>query len=69
VGLLVAFMPPAAKDALPPLLRPVLANGFVAGLAIALIMEHVMFRKKRPRPNGPEGAAGEEGPFQPKPGP
>ncbi|KMY68439.1 hypothetical protein AAU61_01800 [Desulfocarbo indianensis] len=49
VGLVVAFMPPEVKAALPPMLKPLLANGFVMGLAVALLLEHVLLRQ-RPTP-------------------
>lgn len=46
-GIVVSFMPPAAREALHPLLRPLLANGFVMGLLLALAMEHLVLRKPR----------------------
>ncbi len=46
VGLVVAFMPPEVKTALPALLKPILANGFVMGLLVALVLEHVLLRKR-----------------------
>lgn len=46
VGLVVAFMPPEVKAALPPLIKPILANGFVMGLAVALLLEHVLLRRR-----------------------
>jgi xanthine/uracil permease len=46
VGLVVAFMPEEVKAALPPLLKPILANGFVVGLMVALILEHVLLRRR-----------------------
>ncbi len=54
VGVIVSFMPEAARQALHPLIRPILANGFVVGLVLALLLEHVFFRGKKtpsvPRP-------------------
>jgi uracil permease len=47
VGLVVTFMPAEARQSLPPLLRPILANGFVAGLALALIMEHLVLPRRK----------------------
>ncbi len=44
-GLVVAFMPPEVKAALPPTLAPLLANGFVVGLAAALVLEHLLLRR------------------------
>ncbi|MBU1349318.1 xanthine permease, partial [Patescibacteria group bacterium] len=46
VGLVVAFMPPEVKAALPPMIKPILANGFVMGLAVALLLEHVLLRRR-----------------------
>ena len=46
-GVIVSFMPEAARQALHPLIRPVLANGFVVGLVLALLLEHVLFRRKK----------------------
>jgi hypothetical protein len=34
-------------------LRPVLGNGFVVGVALVLVLEHVIFR---PRPTGRQNA-------------
>lgn len=45
-GVCVAFMTPEMKQALHPLLRPLAANGFVVGLALALVLEHVVFRRR-----------------------
>jgi uracil permease len=44
VGLIVTFMPPIARAAFPGLLKPLMANGFVLGLAMALVMEHLVLR-------------------------
>ena len=46
VGLVVAFMPLSVKETLHPLLRPFLANGFVMGLSVALLLEHVLLRRR-----------------------
>ena len=45
-GVCVAFMTPEMKQALHPLLRPLAANGFVVGLALALVLEHLVFRRR-----------------------
>lgn len=44
-GLMVSFMPTAAAQALHPTLRPLLANGFVVGLSLALVLEHLLLRR------------------------
>jgi xanthine/uracil permease len=46
VGLVVAFMPADVKEALHPLVRPFLANGFVMGLSVALLLEHVFITRR-----------------------
>lgn len=45
-GLLVSFMPSAAKESLPPALAPLLGNGFVMGLVMALVLEHALLKKR-----------------------
>jgi xanthine/uracil permease len=44
VGTLVGFMPPDVIDTFPLLIRPIIGNGFVAGVFMALILEHVVYR-------------------------
>jgi len=46
VTLLVSFAPAGVMDQLPAILRPVLGNGFVMGVMIVFLLEHVIFRKK-----------------------
>jgi uracil permease len=46
-GLVVTFMAPEARQSLPTLLRPILANGFVVGLALALVMEHLVLPHRK----------------------
>ena len=45
LGTIVAFFPDQVLNVLPPFLRPVLGNGFVAGIFSALILEHIVFRR------------------------
>lgn len=45
VGVIVAFLPPAALAAFPESLRPILGNGFVVGIVCSLILEHVVMRR------------------------
>lgn len=47
-GLLVAFMPKDAFNALPDLIRPILGNGFVMGTLAVIFLEHAVFAKHRP---------------------
>ncbi|MCF8064057.1 MAG: purine/pyrimidine permease [Desulfarculaceae bacterium] len=46
-GVIVSFIPEAARQALHPVVRPILANGFVMGLVVALLLEHVFFRRQK----------------------
>ena len=46
LGVVVAFLPEEAVTAMPSLLRPVLANGFVVGTATALLLEFGLLRSK-----------------------
>jgi len=47
IALVVSFMPPTVGASMPPILRPLLANGFVMGVISVLLMEHWVFRKKK----------------------
>ncbi|MCW7753384.1 purine/pyrimidine permease [Desulfobotulus sp. H1] len=47
LGILVSYMPPEVRVALPPLLVPILGNGFVVGVFAALSLEHIVFRRSR----------------------
>ena len=49
-GVIVSFIPEEARQALHPVIRPILANGFVVGLVLALLLEHVLLRRKREDP-------------------
>lgn len=48
---MVAFLPAEIVSAFPLVLRPVLGNGFVVGVALVLILEHLVFRSALPRPS------------------
>ncbi|HJK82507.1 MAG TPA: purine/pyrimidine permease, partial [Methanocorpusculum sp.] len=41
-----SFLPDTAVAAIPAVIRPVLANGFVAGTVAVMLLEHVVFREK-----------------------
>lgn len=47
LALVVAFLPAEVSEALPAVLRPIVGNGFVMGVIVVLVMEHVIFRKRR----------------------
>lgn len=46
LGTLVAFLPGPVVAGIPALIRPLLTNGFVVGVAAALILEHLVYRKE-----------------------
>ncbi len=46
LALVVAFLPAEVSAALPAVLRPIVGNGFVMGVLVVLVMEHVIFRKR-----------------------
>jgi xanthine/uracil permease len=45
LGIIVSFLPGEAVATFPPLLVPIIGNGFVVGVLAVLIMEHVVFRR------------------------
>lgn len=47
IAILVAFMPKELSNEIPALIRPIVANGFVMGVLSVLILEHLVFRKKK----------------------
>lgn len=47
-GILVAFLPADVVSAFPSHLRPILGNGFVMGVLVSLLLEHVIFRTRAP---------------------
>ncbi len=44
IGVMVAFLPGEVVASFPSHLRPILANGFVIGVLVSLLMENVIFR-------------------------
>ena len=46
VGVIVAFLPADITATFPPTLKPILSNGFVMGVVVSLLLEHVIFRSK-----------------------
>ncbi|WP_342679736.1 purine/pyrimidine permease [Methanofollis sp. UBA420] len=46
IGTVVAFLPAAIAAGFPATLRPVIANGFVVGVVLVLILEHFVYRKR-----------------------
>lgn len=49
-GLVISFLPAAALADCPAFLRPLVGNGFVMGIAMALVLEHAVFRRKNQEP-------------------
>jgi len=47
LGVIISYLPPAVLNSFPPILKPILGNGFVVGVIAVLIMEHIVFRQKR----------------------
>ena len=45
LGTVVAFLPGTVIDTFPVVLKPILGNGFVVGVAAALALEHVFFKR------------------------
>jgi xanthine/uracil permease len=45
LGTLIAFLPSNIIEIIPSMIRPVLGSGFVVGVLMAIIMEHLIFRK------------------------
>ena len=46
-GVIVAFLPAEVVSSFPSQLRPILGNGFVMGVLISLLLEHVIFRTSK----------------------
>lgn len=46
LGTLIAFMPSDLAAGIPAVIRPLAANGFVLGVTAALILEHVVYRRR-----------------------
>ena len=47
VGTSVAYLPAAVVNTLPAILRPMLGNGFVVGVVLCLVLEHLVFPQSR----------------------
>lgn len=45
IALLVSFLPGGLTEQIPLFLRPIVGNGFVMGILVMLVMEHLIFRK------------------------
>ncbi len=47
LSLVISFMPAEVTAVIPSFLRPILGNGFVMGVIVVLLLEHVIFRPRR----------------------
>ena len=47
LSLVISFMPAEVTAIIPSFLRPILDNGFVMGVIVVLLLEHVIFRPRR----------------------
>lgn len=47
LSIIISFLPDSVLNTFPALLRPIFGNGFVVGVVVVLIMEHLIFRKKK----------------------
>lgn len=47
ITLLISFAPASAVQELPAIIRPIVGNGFVMGVIMVFIMEHLIFKKRQ----------------------
>ena len=45
--LILSFAPQSALATIPSLLRPIVGNGFVMGIIIILLLEHIFLKDKK----------------------
>ena len=45
--LALSFAPQEAMDAIPSLLRPIVGNGFVMGIIVIILLEHIVLRERK----------------------
>lgn len=50
LGNVIAFLPAEVLESIPLMLRPILGNGFVAGVVSALFLEHLVFKNRVQNP-------------------
>jgi len=50
MGITISFLPSTFLHSLPVAVRPIVGNGFVMGVLSALVMEHLIFKKKTTAP-------------------
>jgi xanthine/uracil permease len=49
MGTAVSMLPARILGTFPPVLRPVIGNGFVIGVLVAFILEHVVYKERKGR--------------------
>ena len=47
LGTVVAFLPPAVAAGFPAMIRPLITNGFVVGIVTVLVLEQIVYRRRR----------------------
>lgn len=47
VAILITFMPEAALNQMPSIVRPIVGNGFVMGVITVLLLEHIILKQKK----------------------
>jgi xanthine/uracil permease len=47
VTIILSFAPQTALAAIPSILRPIAGNGFVMGIIVVLLLEHLFLREKK----------------------
>jgi len=46
ISIIVSYLPDTVKAALPPVLMPIVGNGFVMGVLAVLVLEHLVYRTR-----------------------
>lgn len=46
LGVVIAFLPAEVLNTMPASLRPIIGNGFVAGVFTVMFLEHIVYRSK-----------------------
>lgn len=45
-NIILSFAPQQAIDTIPALLRPIVGNGFVMGIIVILLLEHLLLKRE-----------------------
>lgn len=46
VAILISFIPTVSIEQMPDIVKPIIGNGFVVGVIIVLLLEHIIFKKR-----------------------